>query len=203
MTVSTRISTHGCRRYPGWQTNLGLMTTTDWLVDIALVLIVFRQLREVRVSLHFVLLPLGIVGLVVHNYLNAIPTAGHDLVLIGSLVTIGAILGIAGGVFTRVRFDGQHALVKAGAISATLWVVGMGARMGFQLWSQNGGGPAIERFSVVHQITSSDAWVAAFVLMALTEVGTRMATILFRAYLAHRAYPATQSYVAAPVKIAA
>jgi hypothetical protein len=163
------------------------MTTTEWITDIALLLVVFRQLRESRIELGFVLIPLGIVGFVAHSYLHGVPTAGNDLVLIGTLIAIGAVLGIAGGIYTRVRYDGQHALVKAGAVAATLWVLGMGARMGFQLWSENGGGDAITRFSVAHQITSDQAWVTAFVLMALTEVVTRIVTILLRAYVvSHR-----------------
>ena len=95
-------------------------------------------------------------------------------------MAIGAALGIAGGVYTRVRLDGASVLVRAGLVSAVLWVVGMGARMGFQLWSEHGGAGAIERFSVAHQITSDQAWVAALVLMAVTEVVTRMATIVAR-----------------------
>jgi len=166
------------------------MTTTEWITDIALLLVVFRQLRESRVDLAFVLIPLGIITFVAHSYLTGIPTAGNNLVLIGTLMAIGAGLGIGSGVFTRVRYDGRHALVKAGAVSAALWVLGMGARMAFQLWSENGGGDSIARFSVAHQITTDQAWVAAFVLMALTEVVTRIVTVLLRSYSAHRQYRA-------------
>lgn len=166
------------------------MTTTEWITDIALLLVVFRQLREGRVDLAFVLIPLGIITFVAHSYLKGIPTAGNDLVLIGTLIAIGAVLGIAGGIYTRVRYDGRHALVKAGAVSAVLWVLGMGSRMAFQLWSENGGGDSIARFSATHQITTEQAWITAFVLMALTEVVTRIVTILLRSYSAHRHYRA-------------
>lgn len=71
------------------------MTTTDWIIDIALVLVVFRQLREGRLDLKTFLIPLGIVAFVAHNYLDSIPTAGNDLVLIGVLMAVGAALGIA------------------------------------------------------------------------------------------------------------
>jgi hypothetical protein len=157
------------------------MTTTDWLLDIALLLIVFRQIREGRVDARFVLLPLGIVTWVGHSYLHGIPTAGNDLVLIAVMVAIGATLGILGGLATRVRTDGTHALVQAGWIAAGLWILGMGSRMAFELWSEHGGAPSIAHFSAAHDITSSQAWVTAFVLMALTEVGTRLAVIVYRA----------------------
>ncbi|GGN06867.1 hypothetical protein [Streptomyces fuscichromogenes] len=157
------------------------MTTTEWITDIALILVVFRQLREGRLDLRTFLIPLGIVAFVAHTYLDSVPTAGNDLILVAALMAAGAVLGIAGGVYTRVRTAGEHILIKAGAVSAILWVLGMGARMGFQLWTEHGGGADdVARFSVAHHITSDQAWVAAFVLMALTEVVTRLGTIFVR-----------------------
>ncbi|MFD7515412.1 hypothetical protein ACFV85_11535 [Streptomyces niveus] len=176
------------------------MTTTDWIIDIALVLVVFRQLREDRLDLKTFLIPLGIVAFVAHNYLDSIPTAGNDLVLIGVLMAVGATLGIAGGVYTRIRSAGGHLLIKAGAVSAILWVLGMGARMGFQMWTEHGGGSDdVARFSLAHHITSEQAWVAAFVLMALTEVVTRVATIFVRSRMVDRARRATAAVPAASV----
>ncbi|MFD4874482.1 hypothetical protein ACFWOB_14060 [Streptomyces sp. NPDC058420] len=162
------------------------MTTTDWITDIALLLVVFRQLREGRLDLRSYLIPLGIVAFVAHSYLDTVPTAGNDLVLIGTLVAVGAALGIAGGVYTRIRSADTHLFIKAGAVSAILWVLGMGARMGFQLWVDHGGADDVARFSATHQITTGDAWVAAFVLMALTEVVTRLATIFIRGRMVTR-----------------
>jgi hypothetical protein len=157
------------------------MTSTEWITDIALILVVFRQLREGRLDLKSFLIPLGIVAFVAYSYLDTIPTAGNDLVLIGGLMSVGAALGVAGGIYTRIRSVGEHVLIKAGAVSAILWVLGMGARMGFQLWVEHGGGADdVARFSITHHITSEHAWVAAFVLMALTEVVTRLATIFVR-----------------------
>lgn len=163
------------------------MTATEWITDIALILVVFRQLREDRLRPVTFLIPLGIVAFVAHTYLDSIPTAGNDLVLIGSLIGIGAVLGITGGVYTRVRAAGEHILIKAGAVAAALWVLGMGARMGFQMWVEHGGGADdVARFSMAHHISSSQAWVAAFVLMALTEVVTRLATIFVRSRMVSR-----------------
>ncbi|MFE9118976.1 hypothetical protein [Streptomyces sp. NPDC007172] len=157
------------------------MTTTEWITDIALILVVFRQLREGRLDAKTFLIPLGIVGFVAYSYLGTIPTAGNDLVLIATLMAVGAALGIAGGIYTRIRALDGHLMIKAGAVSAILWVVGMGARMGFQLWVEHGGGADdVARFSLAHHITSDQAWVAAFVLMALTEVVTRVGTIYLR-----------------------
>lgn len=165
------------------------MTTTDWITDIALLLVVFRQLREGRLDHKTYLIPLGIVAFVASQYLHSVPTAGNDLVLIGTLIAVGAALGIAGGVYTRIRTTGGHLFIKAGAVSATLWVLGMGARMGFQVWSDHGGADNIARFSLTHHITTEQAWVAAFVLMALTEVVTRLATIFVRSRMVEHEVP--------------
>ncbi|MFJ6085244.1 hypothetical protein ACIQI8_27925 [Streptomyces sp. NPDC092369] len=165
------------------------MTTTDWITDIALLLVVFRQLREGRLDLKTYLIPLGIVAFVASQYLHTVPTAGNDLVLIGTLIAVGAALGIAGGVYTRIRTTGGHLFIKAGAVSAILWVLGMGARMGFQVWSDHGGADNIAQFSLTHHITTEQAWVAAFVLMALTEVVTRLATIFVRSRMVERGVP--------------
>lgn len=157
------------------------MTATEWITDIALVLIVFRQLREGRLDRKTFLLPLAIVAFLGYSYLDSFPTDGNDLVLIGALTAVGAALGIAGGIYTRIRSLDGDLLIKAGAVSAVLWIVGMGARMGFQTWVQHGGGADdVARFSLAHHITGQQAWVTAFVLMALTEVVTRVATIYIR-----------------------
>lgn len=165
------------------------MTTTTWIIDIALILIVFRQLREGPLGPKSYLLPLGIVTFVGCSYLDGIPTGGNDLVLIGALMGVGAVLGVAGGIFTWMRHSDGHVLIKAGAISAALWVLGMGARLGFELWVDHGGAASVARFSTDHRITSGDAWVAALVLMALTEVVTRLATIFVRSRMLPPAQP--------------
>ncbi|MFJ3906308.1 hypothetical protein [Streptomyces sp. NPDC090025] len=157
------------------------MTTTEWITDIALVLVVFRQLREGRLDRRTFLIPLGIVAFVAYSYLDSIPTGGNDLVLIGALTAVGAALGIAGGIYTRIRAVDGQLLIKAGVVSAVLWIVGMGARMGFQIWVEHAGGADdVARFSLAHHITTSQAWVTAFVLMALVEVVSRVATIYLR-----------------------
>lgn len=179
--ISTLFSTPGSRCGERCRSSLEGMTATEWITDIALILIVFRQLREGRLDHKTFLLPLGIVAFVGYSYLDSVPTDGNDLVLIAALTAVGAALGIAGGIYTRIRALDGNLLIKAGAVSAVLWIAGMGARMGFQTWVEHGGGADdVARFSLAHHITSQQAWVTAFVLMALTEVVTRVATIFVR-----------------------
>ena len=115
---------------------------------------------------------------VASHFLHAIPTAGDDLVLIVGFACVGAALG-AGA-------DGDHrparpAFAQAGLVAALLWVLGIGARMGFALWVGHGGQSAVARCSALHHITSGAAWTAAFVLMGMAEVVSRTGVLYLKA----------------------
>jgi hypothetical protein len=124
-------------------------------------------------------LPLVIVVVAGESYLSGgIPSAGNDLWLVLLLGAAGAALGAGNALATKVwrRPDGTT-MAKAGFVAAGLWILGVGARVGFSLASSHGGGPAITRFSIAHDITSSQAWVAALVVMALADVVFRVAIL--------------------------
>ncbi len=157
------------------------MTFTDYLLDIALLAIVFRQIRESRLGWHAILLPLGICAYVGVHYLHGLPTDGNDLALIVGFAALGVVLGVVSALATRVRRDGSgHVLVKARWVAAGAWVLGMGFRFGFSLWTSHGGDGALARFSAEHSITSGAAWTDALVLMAFGEVFVRTAVLWVR-----------------------
>jgi hypothetical protein len=161
------------------------MTTTDWIIDLALVLIVFRQLREERLTARTILLPVALMGWAGFTYLHSIPTAGNDLVLIGLLTVAGIVFGLISGLLTRVRYSSGNVYIKATVSAAALWVVSMGFRMGFAVWSSYGSGVShLTSFSVAHDITTGQAWVTALILMAFGEVIVRLGTIIIRGQLA-------------------
>ena len=173
------------------------MNATDYAINAILVLLVVRQVRETRLGWAILLLPVLVVIGAAAYYLRSVPTAGNDLLLDVTLAAAGAALGGLCGLFTHLRrgADGTP-LSRAGWIAAILWIVGIGARMGFAWATAHGAGPAIGRFSVGHSITTVDAWVAALFLMALAEVVTRLAVLWIRS----RRLPAT---TAAPVPLRA
>jgi hypothetical protein len=174
------------------------MTATDWIIDIALVLIVFRQLREERLTIRTILLPLALMGWAASYYLHAIPTAGNDMLLIALLAVVGTAFGLAGGLLTRVRYYNGSVRIKATASAASLWVISMGFRMAFAVWaSYPGGASHIARFSAAHDITSGQAWVTALLLMAFGEVILRLGTIVIRGQILSRA-PEDEIRTAAP-----
>ena len=157
------------------------MTLTDYLIDIALLAIVLLQIRGRVLTTRSLLLPIGLGGWAATTYLQVIPTAGNDLVLVAGCAGVGVLLGGLTARFTSVarRHDGQ-VVAKAGAVAAMLWILGVGTRFAFQLYATHGGGAAVMRFSAEHSITSPSAWTAALVLMALGEVLTRSGLLAWR-----------------------
>jgi hypothetical protein len=166
------------------------MTPLEYLLNGLLIALVVRQMRGRRLSGLALYLPLVIVGCAAVTYLRSFPTIGNDLGLIGSGLAAGLVLGTLCGVFTRV-FPGPDgvAIGKATALAAVLWVVGIGARVGFAFYAQHGGGEAIARFSAAHSV-SLDAWVTALILMALAEVVSRTLVLVVRSRRIGAAGPA-------------
>ena len=151
------------------------MTTSQYVLNIAiLVWILWANLGTHVLTPRRVLLPLAIAAVVGFSYLHGVPTAGNDLRLevIGLLAGIG--FGVLAALLVRVRRTADGVLTTAGAPFAALWIVVIGGRMLFAYGSDHWFGDAIVRFSIRHDITSGDAWTAAFVLMALAMIAARV-----------------------------
>ena len=152
-----------------------------YLVNASLILLVIRQIREHPLDARSLATPVLAVGCAAVLFLHSIPAGGSDLVLEATCVLAGTVMGGLGGLATRLRLgaDGRP-LGRAGAVAASMWVGGVGARLAFAVAASNGAGPAIARFSVAHHITGSSAWVAALVMMALADVLARLVVIYLR-----------------------
>jgi hypothetical protein len=150
------------------------MTTTDYLIDSVLVLLVLLQLNWRPLTTRQLIRPLIIVSIAVFTYLNGIPTAGNDLVLVGALALLGLTIGIASGQTVLMRRDQNgDVMARSGWASGFFWVLGMGSRFAFAIWISHGGAATIGQFSAQHAITSGQAWTAALLAMAVFEVGGR------------------------------
>lgn len=170
------------------------MSTTDYLISAALVLLVIPQMRGMRVNLRSLLMPLVAVGGAAAYYLKSVPTAGHDIALDLALGAVGLALGVLCGLATRVFRDGEGLVVaKAGVAAGLLWIVGMAARTGFAYEADHSGAHAVETFSRTNEITSSDAWTAALVLMALVQVIARLVIVRVKAHSVSGATSAANS----------
>jgi hypothetical protein len=158
----------------------GGMTTTEYLLNGLLVLAIVRQLRGRRLAGITMLIPFAVVAWVAPQYLHSVPTSGNGLLLVVLGTTAGLTLGILCGLFSRVYRGADGSLfVRATGTAAALWILGVGARLGFSLYAEHGGGPSIARFSAAHSLTMQ-AWVAALILMALAEVVSRTAVLVVR-----------------------
>src|SRR5689334_11520414 len=102
------------------------MTTTEYLLNAAFVLLVLRQARERELDRRSVTVPLILMLFVGAQYLHTLPTAGNDLVLIACLAALGLTLGVFGGFATHVRAASNGvALARVGWIAGTLLVAGI------------------------------------------------------------------------------
>ena len=166
----------------------GVMNTTGYIINSVLVLLVVMHIRGRRLDFQNLVLPVVLVAAAAAYYLHTIPTAGNDLALELGLALLGATLGSLCALFTIIERDGEGVVIaRAGVVAAALWVAGVGGRMLFAYSSHHGAGAAIAHLSRTASITSSQAWTAALVLMALAEVITRLVVVRVRAW---RATPA-------------
>jgi len=157
------------------------MTTADYLIDSALVLLVLLQVRERELTNRTLVRPLIILAIAVVSYLHGIPTGGNDLVLAGALALLGGLIGIASGLTVIYRRAGDgRVMFRAGWSSAIFWVLGMGSRFAFAYWSTHGGEHSIARFSVHHSISSGEAFTVALLAMAVFEVAGRTLVMAVR-----------------------
>ena len=156
------------------------MTTTDYLISAALILVVVRQIRGKRLAGASLYVPLALVGYAAVKYLHGIPTAGNDLELVALCLAAGLGLGVLCGFFTLVYPDASGvAYARATGIAAALWVAGVSGRLAFGYYAEHGGGPTIARFSHAHALTPQ-AWPTALILMALAEVVSRSVVLIVR-----------------------
>ena len=166
------------------------MTISDYLIDFTLIGLVLLQVKGRRLTTKALVLPLGIVAYVAYEYLHGVPTAQNDLLFVVGAAAVGATLGGLAGRFTSVTKAADGSIIaKAGAAAAGLWILGTGGRLAFQLYANYGGGPSVIHFSQAHGITSAEAWTAALILMALSEVVMRTAVLARRAYQVNGGWP--------------
>lgn len=156
------------------------MTTTDYLINAAFLLVIARQARERQLDLRSIIVPVALMAFIGETYIHTIPTAGNDLVLITLLAAAGLALGIISGLTTHVRAgENGYALARIGWIAGLLLAGGIAARMGFAFAVSHGAGHAVASFSATNQITAA-AWPVALVSMAIFEVITRMVIVQVR-----------------------
>jgi hypothetical protein len=157
------------------------VSTTDYIVDILLIVVILRQLRPSEVSLKTAIVPIAIMVWAGFHYLHGFKVGGNDVLLMVVLTVSGIALGTLSGFTTQVWDHSGHVLARVGAAAIVFWVIGMGFRFAFAVYaSSSSGDAAIGRFSAHHAITSAQAWTTALVLMAFGEVVARVCIMQYR-----------------------
>ncbi len=164
------------------------MTTAEWILNCTLLgWVLLRNLGTRPITRSTYLIPLAVVAVAAAIYLRHLPGAGHDHLLELAGIAAGLALGLAAGAATRLVHDSSgRLLARAGTAFAAVWVLAIGGRIAFAELATHSWGPAVARFSIAHQITGADAWRAAFVLMALVMVLTRITALALAAARAPR-----------------
>ena len=154
------------------------MSTTDYVIDILLILVIFRQVRPHELSPRAALLPLALLILAGIVYLRPFTLRGNDLILIVILAAAGIVLGTLSGAADSIWRDDQRRLMfRAGAVSVITWIAGMGFRFGFAYYAYHGGASSVASFSAHHDITGASIWTTALVLMAFGQVLARLGVL--------------------------
>ena len=157
------------------------MSVTDYVIDILLILVIFRAVRPHPLTPRAALLPLVLLAIAGVIYLRPVTLRGNNVALILILAAAGIVLGVLRGLADRIwRDEHQRLLSRAVTLSVVAWVIGMGFRFGFAYYAYHGGGPAVARFSVLHDLSGANIWTTALVLMAFGQVLARLAVLQIR-----------------------
>ena len=158
------------------------MSITDYVIDILLIAVIFRQVRPHQLTPRAALLPILLLAAAGAIYLRPPFTlGGNDLALIVILALAGLVLGVLSGLADTVWRDTAGTLLfRATVLSVIAWVLGMGFRLGFAYYAYHSGGPSIASFSVRHHITGAHIWTTALFLMAAAQVLARLGLLQLR-----------------------
>lgn len=156
------------------------MGLDDWIISLALMLVVLRQLRGRRLTVTGIVWPVALVAWAAFTYLRQIPSYSSDWLFTISLAVAGLALGLATGFLTKVYRDKDKVIGKATGAAATLWIIGMGSRVAFGIVALHGGAQAIASLSEDMHLHSADTWPTALITMALCEVLSRTLVLLAR-----------------------
>jgi len=167
------------------------MSVTDYVIDILLIVVIFRQVRPRQLTLHALALPLVLIAAAGLVYLRPVTLTSDDLALVVLLALAGLVLGLLSGLADKVWRDHRGRLFyRATAGSVLTWILGMGFRFGFAYYAYHSGAAAVARFSASHHITGARTWTTALVIMAFAQVLARLAVLQARRMRAGRLSPA-------------
>ena len=157
------------------------MPASIWIINLVVLGVVLEaDLGRRKITWPRLARPVIVAGAIVIYYLKRTPVATHGGGLAFELVlaALGIVLGLAAGLIFRVFRDKGIRWSQAGAAYALLWIVVIGARIGFAY--ATGHAHSVQVWLGTHHITS-DSLTVALILMAAGMLLARTGTLMFRA----------------------
>jgi hypothetical protein len=152
------------------------MSTTDiWLINLGVLFAVLQaDLGARKVTLHRLLRPALLAGIIVPLFVKNITTSGNGLTLEIVCAAGGLLLGLLAASLMKVRRDLATGGVvsRAGAPYAALWITVAGARIAFTYGSEHLFRDQLGRWMTTNQI-SADALTDALIFMAIAMLVAR------------------------------
>ncbi len=91
------------------------MSVSDYVIDVLLIAVIFRQVRPRELTLRSAVLPLVLMVAAGVMYLRTSPLGGNDVTLIVILAAAGVLLGLLSGSADRLwRDERGRLLARAG-----------------------------------------------------------------------------------------
>ncbi|HEY6314838.1 MAG TPA: hypothetical protein VIY52_29120 [Streptosporangiaceae bacterium] len=157
------------------------MSASVWIINLVVLGVVLEaDLGRRKITWYRLARPVIVAGAIIIYYLTRTPVAtrGGGLAFELALAALGIVLGLAAGLMFRVFRDRGIAWSQAGIAYATLWIVVIGARIGFAEASSHS--HSLQVWLGTHHITS-DAITDALIFMAVGMLLIRTATLRLRA----------------------
>jgi hypothetical protein len=167
------------RRQPSWRNPV--MPASVWIINLVVLGVVLEaDLGRRKITWFRLARPVIVAGAIVIYYLTKTPVATRSggLAFELALAALGIVLGVVAGLIFRVFRDRGISWSQAGIAYALLWIVVIGARIGFAYATSHS--RSVQVWLGTQHITS-DAVTDALIFMAIGMLLTRTATLRLRA----------------------
>ena len=157
------------------------MSASVWIINLVVLGVVLEaDLGRRKIAWFRLARPVIVAGAIVIYYLTKTPVATHGggLAFELALAALGIVLGLAAGLIFRVFRVAGSPWSQAGIGYALLWIVVIGARIGFAYATTHS--HSVQAWLGTHHITS-DAITDALIFMAVGMLLARTATLRLRA----------------------
>jgi hypothetical protein len=157
------------------------MSASVWIINLVVLGVVLEaDLGRRKITWPRLARPVIVAGAIVIYYLTRTPAAtrGDGLAFELALAALGIVLGLAASLIFRVFSDKGVPWSQAGIGYALLWMVVIGARIGFAEATSHS--RSLQVWLGTHHITS-DAITDALIFMAVGMLLTRTAALRLRA----------------------